>query len=52
LLQAGKCRELLGEWKEAVQLYERLLSVYPHTTFTDEAQHRLKAARLRVPNER
>ena len=44
LLQAGKCRELLGEWKEAVQLYEQLLSVYPHTTFTHEAQQRLKAA--------
>ena len=50
LLQAGKCHELLGEWKEAVQLYERLLSVYPHTTFSEEAQRRVKAARLRVPS--
>jgi len=52
LLQAGKCRELLGEWKEAVQLYEQLLSVYPHTTFTHEAQQRLKAARLRIPSDK
>jgi TolA-binding protein len=49
LLQAGKCHELLGEWKEAVELYQRLLTVYPNTPFTEEAQRRVKAARLRVP---
>jgi TolA-binding protein len=50
LLQAGKCHELLGEWKEAVELYQRLLSVYPQTPFTEEAQRRAKAAQSRVPN--
>jgi len=45
LLQAGKCHELLGQWKDAVEVYDRLLKVYPQTTFTDEARRRLQAAR-------
>ena len=45
LLQAGKCYELLGQWKEAADQYDRLLKVYPKTTFADEARRRLQAAR-------
>ena len=54
LLQAGKCYELLGQWKEAVELYDRLLKVYPQTTFAEEARRRLSAARghvKEVPNQ-
>jgi TolA-binding protein len=43
LLQAGKCRERLGEDKEAVVLYQRILKTYPKTTFADEAARRLKS---------
>jgi TolA-binding protein len=42
LLQAGKCRERLGEDKEAATLYQRLLKTYPKTTFAVEAARRLK----------
>ncbi len=42
LLQAGKCREKLGEWKEASRLYTRLLEVYPNTLFARRAAERLK----------
>ena len=43
LLQAGKCRERLGEEKEAVTLYQRILKTYPKTTFAEEAARRLKS---------
>jgi cellulose synthase operon protein C len=42
LLQAGKCREHLGESKEAADLYQRLVKSYPKTAFSDEAVERLK----------
>ena len=47
LLEAGKCHELLGEWKEAAQVYDRLLTVYPTTPCSSEAKQRLQAARDR-----
>jgi len=44
LLQAGKCRELLGEHQEAARLYARLLKQYPdQQPFADEARRRLQA---------
>jgi len=44
LLQAGKCRELLGEHQEATELYARLLKQYPdQQPFADEARQRLEA---------
>lgn len=43
LLQAGKCRERLGEDKEAAALYQRILKTYPKTTFAEEAARRLKS---------
>lgn len=45
LLQAAKCRELLGEWNEAVRLYGQLLEKYPNTPYTEDAKTRLEAAR-------
>jgi TolA-binding protein len=42
LLQAGKCHELLGEAKEAAELYRRIVKDYPHTTFAEQAAQRLK----------
>jgi len=47
LLQAAKCRELLGQRPRAVELYERLLETYPQTDFATEAAERLRAARKR-----
>jgi len=44
LLQAGKCHESLGEWKQAAELYARLIRVYPNTEFTIDAQSRLRVA--------
>lgn len=43
LLQAGKCHEHLGEWKEAGELYARLLKAYPNTPFAEHANQRLQA---------
>lgn len=48
LLQAGKCQELLGRKKEAIQLYARLVKVYPNTEFTEEGRRRLHE--LESPN--
>jgi TolA-binding protein len=45
LLQAGKCHEFLGEPAEAAKVYDRLLSVYPDTTYHDEAARRLELLR-------
>lgn len=42
LLQAGKCHELLGEGKQAIELYQRILKNYPNTTFSEQAAQRLK----------
>lgn len=42
LLQAGKCHELLGEWKQAEQLYARLLKLHPGTLAAKEAAERQK----------
>ena len=45
LLQAGKCHEFLGEPAEAAKIYDRMLSVYPNTTFHHEAARRLELLR-------
>ena len=49
VFQAGKCHEMLGEWKQAVQQYTRLLDTYPDASFTREASQRLEAARNQLP---
>ncbi len=41
LLQAGKCRDLLGESREADKLYTRLMKEYPGTKFAKEAARRM-----------
>ncbi len=48
LLQAGKCHELLREWKQAAEVYTRLVNRYGDTTFAKEAAERLKAAKQRA----
>ena len=48
LLQAGKCHEFLGEWKQASELYAKLLKTYPETTFAEEASKRLREAQTRA----
>jgi TolA-binding protein len=49
LLQTAKCHENLGEWKEAIAAYNRLLQTYPQTEFVKEATERLRAAQQRRP---
>jgi TolA-binding protein len=44
LLQAGKCRELLGEPKEADKLYTRLMKEYSGTRFAEDAGRRMGLA--------
>jgi TolA-binding protein len=48
LLQAAKCHESLGEWKQASDLYARLIKTYPNSNFTEEATNRLQVARQKV----
>jgi TolA-binding protein len=48
LLQAGKCRDLLGESKEADRLYARLMDEHPGTEFAQEAARRM----TKPPGER
>lgn len=48
LLQAGKCRDLLGESQEADKLYARLMKDYPGTRWAAEAGRRLRTP----PNKR
>jgi TolA-binding protein len=52
LLQAGKCLELLGRWKDAAETYARLVQSYPDTEFTDEAKRRLSVAHQRSTGKR
>jgi len=48
LMQAGKCHEMLGEWKQAADEYARLIADYPDTDFVEEARERLEAAQQRL----
>jgi TolA-binding protein len=48
LLQAGKCHELLREWKQAAELYARLVNRYGDTAFAKQAADRLKTAKQRA----
>jgi TolA-binding protein len=52
LLQAGKCQEVLGRWKDAAATYARLVQSYPETEFTDEAKRRLSVAQQRSTGKR
>ena len=46
LLQAGKCYEKLGNWREAIELYARILKEHPQATVTEEASQRLRMTSL------
>lgn len=48
LLQAGKCHEQLREWKQAAEVYARLVDRYADTAFAKEAATRLQAAKQKV----
>lgn len=48
LLDAGKCCENLGQWDEAVKIYQRLIDQYGQTKYRTEAEQRLAAARQRA----
>lgn len=48
LLQAGKCDEQQGQWKEAADNYAKLIDEFPQSTFAVEARQRQTAARKRA----
>ena len=48
LLQAGKCQERLGQWKEAAQTYARLVKVYPKSDVVADAASRLEFVQGRI----
>lgn len=48
VMQAAECHELLGEWKEAGELYQRLLQNYSNSEFAAKAKQRLETARRHV----
>jgi TolA-binding protein len=50
LLQAGRCRERLGEASEATKLYRKILKSYPNTSFAKDAAKEL--ARLEAAASR
>ncbi len=52
LLQAGKCYEQLGEWKQAAELYTRLESDFPAADVTAEAQRRRESAQQQLSAQR
>jgi TolA-binding protein len=47
LLQAGKCHEMLGQWKDAISLYSQIIKDYQETDYFDEASRRLRVAQQR-----
>jgi cellulose synthase operon protein C len=47
LLQAGKCHEELGHFKEAAELYNHLLKKHPDSEFVEEAKARLQETATR-----
>jgi TolA-binding protein len=48
LLQAGKCHEALGEWKQAAECYARLIDRYRDTVFAKEAAERIAVAKQKA----
>ena len=50
LLQAGKCHEQSGDWREAVKLYTQLLRDYPETSHAADASQRLRVAQRSAGN--
>jgi len=50
LLQAGKCRELLGEPDRAAELYREVLTKYKQTEFAQRADQRLRQLQSKQGN--
>ncbi len=50
LLQAAKCDEQQGQWRDAVTSYEKLLKEFPQSSVVNDARTRLEAAKNRVTN--
>jgi outer membrane protein assembly factor BamD (BamD/ComL family) len=48
LLQSGQCDEKLGQWRDAVNSYQQLISEFPTSEHVAEAQRRLEAAKPRA----
>jgi cellulose synthase operon protein C len=48
LLQAGKCHELLGQWRSAADVYDRLLKTCPTSELGEEETRRLTVAQQRA----
>jgi TolA-binding protein len=48
LMQAGKCYEQTGQWKNAGDAYGRLLARYSQTEFAAEARQRLPGVQGRT----
>jgi len=48
LLQMGKCYEMKGEWKKAVEHYTHLSKQHPDSEFTEEGTRRLRVAEQRA----
>jgi len=48
LLQAGKCHEALGEWKQASELFAKLIKSFPESEFVADATERLQVAQKRA----
>ena len=47
LLQSAKCDEQLGQLKEAIATYDRLIAEFPQSTHVEEARRRLEQAKLK-----
>ncbi|MCH7988233.1 MAG: tetratricopeptide repeat protein [Planctomycetes bacterium] len=48
LYQVGVCDEALGQWKNAVEMYEDLLQEFPKSEYAERAKSRLPVARKKV----
>lgn len=52
LLQAGKCHELQGEWRQAIAVYSELKKKYAQSSSLEEATRRMNVARQRAARVR
>ena len=52
LFEAGKCHEQLGEWKQASELYDRIIKEFPEAPVLDDSRERLRNARERIKSKK
>lgn len=48
LLMSGRCDENQGEWKQAIETYERVIQEFPNFPHMDDVKTRLELARKKV----